>query len=105
MFVILAIIIGFILVIFGPEIFDSPTPSVSLTKINESGIPKGKIVHLIDDDFKEFPQMAPVFRDNTQGVSYANSTRISYTVKLSWEEREKFMGSKFGQRVYNFTSG
>jgi hypothetical protein len=49
--VILAIIIGFILEIFGPEIVDSPTSSVSLTKINESGIPKGKIVHLIENDF------------------------------------------------------
>ncbi len=100
--IILVIFIGFILVIFGPEIFDSGTPRVTVTKINESGIPSGQIIHLSDDDFKEFPGLAPVIRDNTQqGVSYANGTRIDYTVKLSWDERTRFKYSSYVSYEYN----
>ena len=47
---ILVIVIGIILVIFGIPILKSPTPSVSLTKINESIVPKGTIIHLSDKD-------------------------------------------------------
>ena len=40
---ILVIVIG--IVIFGIPILTSPTPSISLTKINESIIPTGTIIH------------------------------------------------------------
>ncbi len=104
--IILVIFIGFFLVIFGPEIFDSPTPTVSVTKINESGIPNGKIISLTDKDFEDFPQLAPVIRDNTKhGVPYANGTRINYIVKLSWNERERFLSSKFSALWINQTTG
>jgi hypothetical protein len=99
------IIIIFILVAFWPAIFDRPTPSISLTKINESGIPRGTIIHLSDEDFKEFPMLSPVIRDNTRsGVVYANGTRISYVVGLSWEEADKF-NSKFKNYSSNYTTG
>jgi len=100
---ILVIVIGIILVIFGIPILKSPTPSVSLTKINESIVPKGTIIHLSDKDFEEFPSLAPVIRDNTQrGEIWADG--IHYGVKLSWEEREKFM-SKYPIPSINRTTG
>lgn len=104
--IILIIIIAFVLVIFGPEIFDNPTPGVDLTKINESGIPNGKIIHISDKDFEAFPQFAPIFRGTEQGlVVYANGTRIYYIVGLSFEEIPKFQGSIFGQTQINQTTG
>lgn len=100
--IILVIFIGFIIVIFGPEIFDSPTPGVTVTKINESGIPNGTIIPLTDKDFEEFPQLAPVIRDDTKhGVPYANDTRIDYIVKLSWDERTRFKYSSYAYYEYN----
>jgi hypothetical protein len=100
--IILVIFIGFFLVIFGPEIFDSPTPGVTVTKINESGIPNGTIIPLTDKDFKDFPQLAPVIRDNTKhGVPYANGTRIDYIVKLSWDESTRFKYSGYAYYEYN----
>jgi hypothetical protein len=100
--IILVIFIGFILVIFGPAIFDRGTPHVTVTKINESGKPSGNIIHLSDDDFKQFPSLAPVIRDNTQqGVTFANGTRVDYTVKLSWDERTRFKYSTYVYYEYN----
>jgi hypothetical protein len=105
-FIILVIIIAFVLVIFGPEIFDNPTPRVSLTKINESGIPSGKIIHISDKDFEAFPRFVPIFRGTKQGdVVYPNGTRIKYIVGLSFEEVPKFQGSIFGQYKMNYTTG
>jgi hypothetical protein len=101
--VILIIVVVFILVIFSIPIFTSPMPSVSLTKINESIVPTGTIIHLSDKDFEEFPSLAPVIRDNTQrGDTLADG--IHYGVKLSWEEREKFM-SKYPIPSINSTTG
>jgi hypothetical protein len=101
--IIMVIVIIFILVAFWPAIFDRPTPSVSLTKINESIVPTGTIYHLSDKDFKEFPSLAPVIRDNTQrGDTLADG--IQYGVKLSWEEREKFM-SMYPTWSMNHTTG
>lgn len=100
---ILVIVIG--IVIFSIPLLTSPTPGISLTKINESGIPQGTITHPSDKDFEEFPMLAPVIRDNTKwgGVVYANGTRIEYIVKLSWEDKEKFI-SKYYPKV-NYTKG
>ena len=103
--IILAIIIGYVLVL-RPHLVDNPTPGVDLTKINESGIPNGKIIHISDKDFDAFPQFAPIFRGTEQGlVVYANGTRIYYIVGLSFEEIPKFQGSIFGQRQINHTTG
>ena len=100
---ILVIVIG--IVIFGIPILKSPTPSITLTKINESRIPQGTITHLLDKDFEEFPMLAPVIRDNTKsGRVYANGTRIDYIVKLSWEDKEKFIG-KYPEATANRTTG
>ena len=53
------------------------TPGVDLTKLNKSGIPNGKIIHISDKDFEAFPQFAPIFHGTKQGVVvYANGTRI-----------------------------
>jgi hypothetical protein len=99
------IVIGIILVIFGIPILKSPTPGVSLTKINEYIVPTGTIIHLSYKDFEEFPSLAPVIRDNVKcGIVYANGTRIDYIVKLSWEEREKFI-SKYPMPSVNHTTG
>ena len=88
-----------------PLLVDNPTPGVGLTKINESGIPKGKIIHITDKNFEAFPQFAPIFHGTKQGdVVYANGTRIYYIVGLSFEEIPKFQGSIFGQRQINQTT-
>jgi hypothetical protein len=101
---ILVIVIG--IVIFGIPLLTSPTPGVILTKINESGIPQGMIIHLSDKDFEEFPSLAPVIRDNTkQGIVYANGTRIVYTITLSWEDKEKFISKYFPKGSVNYTTG
>ena len=101
---ILVIVIG--IVIFCIPLFTSPTPGVILTKINESGIPQGMIIHLSDKDFKEFPSLAPVIRDNTKrGIVYANGTRIDYTIKLSWEDKDKFISKYFPMGSVNYTTG
>jgi hypothetical protein len=103
---ILVIAIVFVLVMFGPDIFDNSTPAVSLTKINESGIPSGKIIHISDKDFEAFPRFAPIFHGTKQGdVVYPNGTRIKYIVGLSYEEVPKFQGSIFGQYKMNYTTG
>jgi len=102
--IILVIIIGYVLVI-RPHLVDNPTPGVGLTKINESGIPHGKIIHISDKDFEAFSQFAPIFRGTQQGlVVYANGTRIYYIVGLSFEEIPKFQGSIFEQRYINQTT-
>jgi len=101
--IILAIIIGYVLVL-RPHFVDNPTPGVDLTKINESGIPNGKIIHISDKDFEAFPQFAPIFRGTQQGlVVYANGTRIFYIVGLTYEEVPKFQGSILGQHKINST--
>jgi hypothetical protein len=100
---ILVIVIG--IVTLGIPILKSPTPSITLTKINESGIPQGTITHLSDKDFEEFPMLAPVIRDNTKsGMVYANGTRIDYIVKLSWEDKGKFI-EKYPEASGNYTTG
>jgi len=103
--IILAIIIGYVLVL-RPHLVDNPTTGVDLTKINEKGIPNGKIIHISDKDFEAFPQFAPIFHGTEQGdVVYANGTRITYGVSLSWEEIPKFQGSTLGQHKMNYTTG
>jgi hypothetical protein len=100
---ILVIVIG--IVLFCIPLFTSPTPGITLTKINESGIPQGTITHLSDKDFEEFPMLAPVIRDNTKrGIDYANGTRIEYTVMLSWEDKQKFIG-RYPEATANHTTG
>ena len=104
-FIILAIIIGYVLVI-RPHLVDNPRPWVSLTKINESGIPSGKIIHISDEDFEAFPRFAPIFHGTEQDyVVYANGTRINYIVVLSYEEVPKLQGSILGQVKMNYTTG
>ena len=103
--IIMVIVIIFILVAFWPAIFDQPTPGISLTKINESIVPRGTIYHLSDKDFEEFPLLAIVIRDNAQrGVVFANGTRIGYVVKIPWEDKEKF-NSKYPIQPTNYTTG
>ncbi len=93
----------FILVAFWPAIFDRPTPSVSLTKINESIVPTGTIYHLSDKDFEEFPTLAAVIRDNAQrGEIWPEG--IKYGIKTSWEDKEKFM-SMYPTWSMNHTTG
>jgi|WetSurMetagenome_2_1015567.scaffolds.fasta_scaffold02244_2 hypothetical protein len=101
---ILVISIGIFYVIFNIPILKSPTSGVILTKINESGIPKGMIIHLSDKDFEEFPSLAPIIRDNTKrGIVYANGTRIDYSIKLSWEDKEKFISKYYPMESVNYT--
>ena len=103
--IILAIIIGYALVL-RPHLVDNPTPGVDLTKINEKGIPNGKIIHISDKDFEAFPQFAPIFHGTEQGdVVSANGTRIYYIVGLSYEEVPKFQDSLLGQHKINRTTG
>jgi hypothetical protein len=72
--------------VYGPGLLSgSPTGYVSITKINESIIPTGKIYHLSEKDFEEFPMLAPVIRDNTREAD------IQYGIRLYGEEREKFI--------------
>jgi hypothetical protein len=102
--IILLILVIIGIVIFCIPLFTSPTPGVILTKINESGIPQGTIIHLSDKDFEEFPSLAPVIRDNTKrGIVYANGTRIEYIVKLSWEDKEKFISKYYPTGSVNYT--
>jgi hypothetical protein len=104
--IILAISIGITLVIFGIPILKSPTPSISLIKINESGIPNGTFIHISDKDFEDFPKVAQLFHGTQQDpLVYANGTRIIYGISLSWEEVPKFQGSIFGQHKLNRTTG
>lgn len=104
-FILLVIFIGFIFVIANSEIFNPPHPGMSIIKINESGIPDGPIVYMVDEDFIEYPFLAPIIRDNSQkGTPYKNGTRISYHVGLSWQEYNRILGSKFfkNPEVYFF---
>lgn len=103
--IILAIIMGYVLVI-RPHYVDNPTPGVYLTKINESGIPSGKIIHISDKDFEDFPKVAPSFHGTQRDpLVYANGTRIKYGVSLSFEEIPTFQGSIFGQYEMNYSTG
>ena len=96
--IVLMIIIAFTFVI---GCSDNSTPGVPLTKINESGIPNGEIIHLSDKDFEAFPQIAPIFHGTKQGdVVYANGTRITYGISLSFEEVPKFRSSIFGRGIF-----
>jgi hypothetical protein len=101
--IVLVIIIVFVFVI---GCSDNSTPGISLTKINESRVPTGEIIHLSDKDFEAFPQFVPIFHGTKQGdVVYANGTRIEYIIGLSFEEIPKFRGSILGQRGMNYTTG
>jgi hypothetical protein len=95
-FVFLVVLLGFFITIINSEIFNPPHPGMSVIKINESGVPDGPIVHMVEDDFNEYPFLAPIIRDKSkQGTLYQNGTRISYYVGLSWQEYDKILGSKF----------
>jgi hypothetical protein len=103
--IILAIIIGYVLVL-RPHLVDNPTPGVYQTKINESGIPSGTIIHVSDKDFEDFPKVTSSFHGTQQDpLVYANGTRIIYGISLSWEEIPKFQGSIFGQYKMNDSTG
>jgi len=92
-FVILSACICFI---FFAPIFNPDRPGMSITKINESGVPDGPVVRIADEDFREFPFLAPVIRDNSQhGISTNDGKRISYVVGLSWQDKDRISGSKF----------
>jgi hypothetical protein len=103
--IILAIIFGYVFVL-RPLLVDNQHPGVDMTKINESGIPNGTIIHISDKDFEAFPQFAPIFHGTKQGdVVHANGTRIFYVVGLSYEEVPKFQDSLLGQHKINRTTG
>ena len=92
----LIILFGFGFILFNSEIFNPPHPRMTIIKINESRIPEGEIIRIIDNDFKDYPYLAPIIRDNSQnGLSYHNGTRINFNVGLSWTEKDKILGSKF----------
>ena len=82
--------------LFLTPIFNPDRPGMTITKINESIIPDGPIVHMVDEDFNEYPSLAPAIRDNSQqGYSRENGTRINYYIGLSWPEYNRIIGSKF----------
>jgi hypothetical protein len=94
--IVLIILFAVLFVIFNPEIFNSQHARMSITKINENGIPKGPIVHMADEDFIEYPFLVPIIRDNSQQAYPRNDgTRIDYYLGLSKPEYCKMMGSKF----------
>ncbi len=69
---------------------------MSITKINESVIPDGPIVHVVDEDLDEYPSLARAICENSQqGYSRQNGTRIKYYIGLSWQEYNRILGSKF----------
>jgi hypothetical protein len=102
--VILVIVFVWVFISATSEIFNPPGPSMLITKINESGIPDGEIIQLSEEDFKEFPFLAPIIRDNSQHEvsSNKNRTRINYYVELSWAEKDKILASKFFARSNKF---
>jgi len=88
--------LAILFVIFYPELFNPPHPGMSITKINESIIPDGPIVHVVDEDLDEYPSLARAIRENSQqGYSRQNGTRIKYYIGLSWQEYNRILGSKF----------
>jgi hypothetical protein len=102
--VILIIVFVWVFMSATSEIFNPPGPHMLISKINESGIHEGEIIHLSDEDFKEFPFLAPIIRDKSQHEvsSNKNRTRIDYYVELSWEEKDKILASKFFTRSNKF---
>jgi hypothetical protein len=71
------------------EMVNPPGPRMSITKINETGVPNGEIVHLTEADFAAYPFLAPIIRDHSRrGMSLKNGTLIDYSVALSRREFE-----------------
>jgi hypothetical protein len=104
-FIAFLFLFAILFVTFNPELFNPPHPGMTVTKINESVIPDGPIVHVVDEDFNEYPSLARAIRENSQqGYSRQNGTRIDYYIGLSWQEYNKILGSKFfkNPEVYFF---
>jgi hypothetical protein len=100
-FFVVIILLVFIFQIANSEILNPPHPGMSIIKFNENGIPPGIIVHLTDEDFTEYRFLAEIIRDNSQpGDPNEDGTRIGYSAGLSWNEYNRFMGSKFHQEHY-----
>ena len=94
--VVIVITSGIVLMVINTEIFHPPGPRMSITKINETGVPNGEIVPLTEEDFNEYPFLAPVIRDHSrQGTPYKNGTRIGYSVGLSRAEYDNIRWSNF----------
>ncbi len=69
---------------------NNPGIHTSLVLVNESRT-YGNITHLTENDFKEFPQLASVIRDNAQNNLYVtpDGTKV-YTIRFTEQEADKF---------------
>jgi hypothetical protein len=65
--------------------------TLGLYELNGSYIPQGTSFSLTDDDFKEFPQLASIIRDNKQKPvqSRDDGTRV-YLIPLTQSEMDRF---------------
>jgi hypothetical protein len=67
--------------------------TLGLIELNGSYIPQGTRFSLANDDFKEFPQLASIIRDNNQKpVEISDDGTRFYVVPLTVEERDRFNG-------------
>lgn len=65
--------------------------TLRLYEFNESVLPQGNRISLIDEDFKEFPQLASIVRDKNQKPTriFEDGTRF-YMIPLTEDEMYEF---------------
>jgi hypothetical protein len=62
-----------------------------LEKVNQSFVPQKNIISLTNEDFKVFPKLAPVIRDETQKpIGTLANGEILYRIPLTGDERHTF---------------
>lgn len=85
--IILFLYLSISLTVFLGESFST----LGLYELNRSYIPQGTSFSLTDDDFKDFPQLASIIRDNKQKPvqSRNDGTRV-YLIPMTQSEMSKF---------------
>jgi hypothetical protein len=59
-----------------------------LYELNQSVAPQGNMISLTEEDFKTYPKLAPVIRDNKQKpIQILKNGNRLYTIPLTMEER------------------
>jgi hypothetical protein len=72
--------------LFGGESYST----LYLYKVNQSFVPQKNIISLTDEDFKVFPKMAPVIRDETQKPDAIEDDQSLYVIPLTDSEDQIF---------------
>jgi hypothetical protein len=89
------LIIVFIGLLFWSNIEDEQSYTIHLEELNVNVVHLGNfganIISLSDKDFKMFPKLAPVIRDNTQTYGIDENGNRLYTIKITDNERSELI--------------